>query len=92
MYVNIPFTASVRLCGGIFVAIPTAIPVVPFKSKLGNLEGKTDGSFKVSSKFKFQSIVSLSISNNISSAVLRILASVYRIAAGLSPSIDPKFP
>ncbi|CAI8370314.1 MAG: Uncharacterised protein [Cryomorphaceae bacterium] len=64
------------LCGGILVAIPTAIPVAPFKSNAGNLAGKTDGSLSVSSKFKFQSIVSLSISNNMSSAVLRILASV----------------
>jgi len=41
-----------------FVAIPTAIPVPPFKSKLGSLEGKTVGSFKESSKFSCQSIVS----------------------------------
>ena len=33
--------SSVRLCGGIFVAIPTAIPVDPFISKLGKEEGST---------------------------------------------------
>ena len=36
--------ASVRLCGGILVAIPTAIPVDPLTSRLGNLDGRTVGS------------------------------------------------
>ena len=35
---------SVRLCGGMFVAIPTAIPDEPLISKFGNLVGITDGS------------------------------------------------
>ena len=35
---------SVRLCGGIFVAIPTAIPSEPFTRRFGNLEGRTEGS------------------------------------------------
>ena len=35
---------SRRLCGGILVAIPTAIPSEPFTSRLGNLEGRTEGS------------------------------------------------
>ena len=39
-------TTSVRLCGGIFVAIPTAIPDVPLINKFGILFGKTVGSFK----------------------------------------------
>ena len=38
-------TASIRLWGGIFVAIPTAIPVEPFTNKFGILVGKTVGSF-----------------------------------------------
>ena len=38
-------TTSMRLCGGIFVAIPTAIPVDPLTSKLGIRVGKTVGSF-----------------------------------------------
>ena len=36
--------ASAKLCGGIFVAIPTAIPVEPLTKILGNLDGKTTGS------------------------------------------------
>ena len=30
---------SVRLCGGILVAIPTAMPSLPFNSRFGNLAG-----------------------------------------------------
>ena len=37
-------TTSLRLCGGIFVAIPTAIPVVPLINKLGIRVGITNGS------------------------------------------------
>ena len=42
-------TTSVRLCGGMLVAIPTAIPEDPLTSKLGILEGKTTGANSVSS-------------------------------------------
>ena len=42
---------SVKLCGGIFVAIPTAIPVAPFKIKAGSFPGNSFGSFKELSKF-----------------------------------------
>ena len=31
---------SVKLCGGIFVAIPTAIPEEPFINNVGIFEGK----------------------------------------------------
>ena len=34
---------SLNLCGGIFVAIPTAIPDEPFTNKFGTLVGKTSG-------------------------------------------------
>ena len=34
---------SVRLCGGIFVAIPTAIPDEPFTKRFGIFVGKTSG-------------------------------------------------
>ena len=44
-----PSITSPRLCGGIFVAIPTAIPVAPFKRRLGILDGRTTGSFSFSS-------------------------------------------
>ncbi len=43
------FKASIispRLCGGILVAIPTAIPEDPLMSKLGTFVGRTAGSFK----------------------------------------------
>ena len=37
-------TTSPRLCGGTFVAIPTAIPVAPLMRKLGTGAGSTTGS------------------------------------------------
>ena len=40
---------SPKLCGAILVAIPTAIPLVPFTNKFGYLAGKTVGSCKLSS-------------------------------------------
>ena len=44
-----PFKTSLRLCGGIFVAIPTAIPEEPFTSKFGIFVGKTSGIFSLPS-------------------------------------------
>ena len=35
---------SPRLCGGMFVAMPTAMPPAPLTSRLGNFAGRTDGS------------------------------------------------
>ena len=58
--------ASDKLCVGISVEIPTAIPVVPFTSKFGNLHGRVVGSSLLSSKFGTQSTVSLSMSLNTS--------------------------
>ncbi len=75
-----------------FVAIPTAIPEAPFTSSMGILVGRTTGSLSESSKFSWKSTVSLSMSDNVSSAIFLSLASVYLIAAGLSPSTEPKFP
>ena len=40
----VPFITSLRLCGGIFVAIPTAIPDEPFTNSCGNRAGNTTGS------------------------------------------------
>jgi len=37
------------LCGGTFVAIPTAMPADPFTSRFGNVVGRTVGSSVVSS-------------------------------------------
>jgi hypothetical protein len=42
-------STSRRLCGGTFVAIPTAIPADPFTSRFGNGAGRTVGSSVVSS-------------------------------------------
>jgi hypothetical protein len=36
--------ASPRLCGGMFVAIPTAMPLAPLTSRFGNRAGRTTGS------------------------------------------------
>ncbi|CAI8250030.1 MAG: Uncharacterised protein [Flavobacteriia bacterium] len=67
---------SERLCGGILVAMPTAIPAEPLTSRLGNLDGRTVGSLSESSKFSWKSTVSLSISVTISSAIFLKRASV----------------
>ena len=40
----VPSMTSPRLCGGMFVAIPTAIPTEPFTSRFGIREGSTVGS------------------------------------------------
>ena len=52
-----PFTTSLRLCGGMSVAIPTAMPVVPFNKILGKRAGKVTGSLNVPSKLSCQSTV-----------------------------------
>ena len=73
---TMPSTTSLKLWGGMLVAIPTAMPAAPLTSKFGILEGNTVGSFKLSSKLGRKSTVSLSKSANISSAALRRRASV----------------
>ncbi len=35
---------SRRLCGGMFVAMPTAMPVEPLTSRFGKRDGRTSGS------------------------------------------------
>ncbi len=87
-----PLITSERLCGGIFVAIPTAIPSEPFTRRFGKTAGRTAGSFSVSSKLFVQATVSFSRSLKSSPPSLDILDSVYLIAAALSPSTEPKFP
>ena len=42
-------TISVRLCGGIFVAMPTAMPSEPLSSRFGTRVGRTVGSLSDSS-------------------------------------------
>ena len=72
----IPFIISVKLCGGIFVAIPTAIPDEPFTNNAGIFAGNTAGSCNLSSKFGIKLTVFFSISVSIVSAIFDILASV----------------
>ena len=50
IYAHTASTTSPRLCVGILVVIPTAIPSAPFTSRFGTLTGNTSGSFSVSSK------------------------------------------
>ena len=40
---------SLRLCGGMLVAMPTAMPVVPLTSRFGTRDGSTIGSVLVPS-------------------------------------------
>ena len=40
---------SLRLCGGMFVAMPTAMPVLPLTSRFGTRDGSTIGSLFVPS-------------------------------------------
>ena len=87
-----PSITSFRLWGGILVAIPTAIPDEPLTKRLGNLDGSTDGSNSSPSKFGTKSTVFLLISLSIWRVILLIFASVYLIAAALSPSTEPKLP
>ena len=44
-----PSTSSPRLCGGMLVAMPTAMPLVPFMSRFGTTEGSTEGIWRLSS-------------------------------------------
>ena len=74
------------------MASPTAMPLAPLTSRLGNLPGSIFGSSILSSKLGLHVTVSLSRSRSSSSASGLILASVYLIAAGGSPSAEPKLP
>ena len=77
MYANMAVNdKAAYACGGIFVAIPTAIPDVPFTRRFGNLDGSTVGSFSVSSKFGIKSTVFLLMSAVISMEILLRRASV----------------
>ena len=40
-----PVETSRRLCGGMFVAMPTAMPTEPLTRRFGNRAGRTDGSW-----------------------------------------------
>ena len=62
---------SLRLCGGMFVAMPTAMPPEPLTSRFGTRDGRTVGSSFESSKFGTKSTHSLSMSVRSSTAMLR---------------------
>ena len=60
---------SRMLCGGMLVAIPTAMPVLPLMSRFGSLAGSTEGSVCDPSKVSAKSTASASMSaSNIASA------------------------
>eukprot|EP00967_Tisochrysis_lutea_P058865 scaffold75006_cov36-Tisochrysis_lutea.AAC.4 len=85
--------SSPKLCGGIFVAIPTAMPDAPLRSSMGTRAGSTTGSTSDASKLSVKSTVSYPISDNSASRARGASRhSVYRIAAGGSGSMEPKFP
>ena len=46
---KVPSIISPKLCGGMLVAIPTAIPPAPLTNKFGYCAGSISGSFSVSS-------------------------------------------
>ena len=83
---------SPRLCVGMFVARPTAMPEAPLTSRLGKRPGSMSGSLSVSSKFREKGTVSFSRSRSSSMARGAMRASVYRMAAAESPSTEPKLP
>ena len=68
MRARIASEISIRLCGGILVDIPTAMPEEPFIRRLGLVDGRTEGSFNVPSKFGRKSTVSSFIFFSMSSA------------------------
>ena len=84
---------SFILCDGISVAIPTAIPEVPFNKIEGILAGKIIGSKSEPSKLGCQSTVP-DLSSEISKlANLVSFDSVYLIAANdFGSSCEPQFP
>ncbi|MNW58416.1 hypothetical protein D3C74_362800 [compost metagenome] len=67
---------SRRLCGGISVANPAEMPLVPLTSRFGYREGTTTGSLAVLSKLSLNSTVRFSISRIISIAIGDSRASV----------------
>src|SRR3990167_2774882 len=71
-----PSTTSVKLCGGIDVAMPTAIPEVPLTKRFGTRDGKITGSTVDSSKFGTKSTVSFAMSVKSSAQIFIMRTSV----------------
>mmetsp|Transcript_53994 Transcript_53994/g.101407 ORF Transcript_53994/g.101407 Transcript_53994/m.101407 type:complete len:216 (-) Transcript_53994:733-1380(-) len=61
-------TISPKLCGGQLVAMPTAMPVAPFNSSIGNRAGRTIGSTSEPSKLSPKSTTSSLTSDSSASA------------------------
>ena len=76
MYAQHPSMTSLRLCVGMFVAIPTAMPLPPFTRRLGIFVGITVGSCSESSKLLTISTVFFSRSSIICSPIFDSLHSV----------------
>ena len=84
---------SLILCDGISVAIPTAMPEVPFNRIIGIFDGKITGSKSDPSKLGCQSTVPDFNSEMRRLAKLVSFDSVYLIAANdFGSSCDPQFP
>ena len=84
---------SPKLCGGISVDIPTAIPELPLISIFGICDGKNLGSFNVPSKLAIQSAVPFFRSLRSNSEYFVSLDSVYLIAAkDFGSSCVPQLP
>ncbi len=67
---------SFKLCVGILVAMPTAIPSAPISKRLGSLAGSTVGSLSEPSKLSMNGTVSLSKSTRSSRVIFAKRASV----------------
>ncbi len=50
MVATMPSTSSPRLCGGMLVAMPTAMPLAPLSKRFGSAAGRTEGSSSEPSK------------------------------------------
>ena len=84
---------SLILCDGISVAIPTAIPDVPFSKITGSFDGNITGSNKDPSKLGCQSTVPDFNSEISRFAKLVNFDSVYRMAANdFGSSCEPQLP
>ena len=71
---------SPRLCGGMLVAMPTAMPPAPLTRRFGNFAGRTDGSLVgvVVVRLEIDGIL-VDVVEQIASAILVRRDSVYRI-------------
>ena len=88
-----PSMTSRRLCGGMLVAMPTAMPVDPLTSRFGKRrrQDRRLGRWSRRSWARSRRCPCRGPSS-IAAATASSRASVYRMAAGGSPSTEPKLP